>query len=112
MEIYELTDLQYKVLKGSVSASKDEDTGHIIGETGAIFIPELNPVGTLEERKTALEQLGQMVALEELGLMENVTESKKESIDRFREQYGFGLVFFRATYMACRMFERPSLVVN
>jgi len=69
-------------------------------------------VGTLEERADTQGKLNQVLALVELGLMQDTTNENTEAIDHFREQYGFSLRFFKATSQGEQMFDRNNLVVN
>lgn len=100
MEIYTMHEIQYKGLKASHDADK------------AIFIPEPNPRGTLEERKESEDEIAMFQELVSLGFMDNTTESEKTTVDAFVERYGFGLQYFKCNEKGKEFFKRENLVVN
>ena len=100
MEAYELSKLQYDILQASSEAD------------GTVFSAEPNPIGTLEERKKTLDELKLLTDMVDLGIMGDVRHENKEAQDKFIEQYGFGIRFFRITDQGKQMFNKKNLIVN
>jgi len=100
MEIYDLTKIQFKVLKAAVEGD------------APVFLPELDPRGTVEERIDQQSELDMLNDLITLGLMEDVSKTQQTAIDLFRKQYGYGLFFYKATEHGKAMFSKQYLIVN
>ena len=106
MDIYTLTDMQYKALKHSSGVNSED------GEATNICIAEPDPRGTQEERDAQIAQMKEFDDLVSLRLMKDISKLNEEGINKFVAQWGFGLRFFLITERGLAMFKREHLVVN